>query len=116
MDIDIFRDRSPAVVQRFGSVGDHTCGIFHVMLGPVPTPLTVIAAADAGWDHVSVSAPGRVPTWSEMELVKRLFFEADETAMQLHVPPSMHINNHPSVLHMWRPHMEFIPMPPVYMV
>jgi hypothetical protein len=47
-----------------------------------------------------------------MEYVKRAFFKDDETAMQLHVPPTQHINNHPYVLHLWRPVKVAIPMPP----
>ncbi len=68
------------------------------------------------WDHVSISTAARCPTWAEMEQIKRLFFEDHETAMQLHVPPADHINNHPYCLHLWRPtHME-IPRPPGIMV
>lgn len=79
--------------------------------GPSPEPigafqigeLRVLAANGAGWDHVSVSRPDRCPTWDEMERIKRLFFKPDETAMQLHVPVSEHINHHPNCLHIWRP-------------
>jgi len=80
--------------------------------------LKVLASADGGWDHVSVSCIDRCPTWHEMELAKRLFFEDDETAMQLHVPRKDHINNHPFCLHLWRPRSRFkqIPMPPKGMV
>jgi hypothetical protein len=51
-----------------------------------------------------------------MEYVKRLFFKNDELAMQLHVTPDQHINNHPFCLHMWRPHDKEIPLPPAIMV
>jgi len=76
--------------------------------------ITLRVFADAGddWDHVSVSLSNRCPTWAEMEYVKRTFFKDDETAMQLHVPPTQHINNHPYVLHLWRPVKVAIPMPP----
>lgn len=81
--------------------------------------LRCIASAafeDLRWDHVSISTANRCPTWDEMEQIKRLFFEDHETAMQLHVPPADHINNHPYCLHLWRPtHME-IPRPPGFMV
>ena len=81
--------------------------------------LKCIASAayeDLTWDHVSISTASRCPTWDEMEQIKRLFFEDSETAMQLHVPPADHINNHPYCLHLWRPtHME-IPRPPPIMV
>lgn len=78
--------------------------------------LRVIASAGGGWDHVSVSLSDRCPTWDEMEHVKRLFFKATEAAMQLHVPPSQHVNIHPFCLHLWRPHDGVIPMPPADMV
>ena len=78
--------------------------------------LAIIASWADGWDHVSVSRKDRCPTWEEMETVKRLFFAEDETAMQLHVPPTDHINVHPYCLHMWRPHGGHIPLPPKGMV
>lgn len=78
--------------------------------------LRVIASFGCGWDHVSVSLPNRCPNWLEMEHVKRLFFRDDEAAMQLHVPPSEHINHHQHCLHIWRPHGVDIPMPPAWMV
>lgn len=78
--------------------------------------LKVIASFGDGWDHVSVSLPTRCPTWEEMEFVKRLFFNEDEVAYQLHVAPKDHINIHSYVLHMWRPQDVAIPLPPTYMV
>ena len=99
--------------------------VVHPVLGP-PIPdqggafalwgLAIIASWADGWDHVSVSRKDRCPTWDEMETVKRLFFSDDEIAMQLHVPPSDHINVHPYCLHLWRPHSADIPMPPKGMV
>jgi len=87
----------------------------------IPHPATgvflqVIASNGGGWDHVSVSLPNRCPNWREMEFVKRLFFKPDETSMQLHVPPSDHINCHPNCLHLWRPQEGSIPRPPEWMV
>lgn len=115
-DIERFRDKSEAVLRHFGGYGNDSCGRFIVTLGAAPTPLIVIAASDTGWDHVSVSAPNRCPTWNEMEAVKRLFFKDDECAMQLHVPPADHINVNPFVLHLWRPLEAAIPRPPGWMV
>lgn len=83
--------------------GDETCGGFSVPSCINRQPLHVIASADGGWDHVSVSKDKRIPNWQEMEQIKRLFFFDDETAMQLHVPPKDHINCHPRTLHLWRP-------------
>ena len=95
-----------------GEIGDDTAGAF-VLPSPVDHgALRVVAAADAGWDHVSVSREDRIPTWAEMELIKRLFFRDNETAMQLHVASAQHINIHPHCLHLWRPHRKPIPLPP----
>lgn len=78
--------------------------------------LRVIACAGGDWDHVSVSCSDRIPTWDEMEKIKRMFFKESETAMQLHVPTAQHINIHHNVLHLWRPHSVAIPLPPAWMV
>ena len=78
--------------------------------------LRVIASWTDGWDHVSISLPDRCPNWSEMERVKRAFFQDHEVAMQLHVAPSDHISVHPFCLHLWRPHNAVIPLPPKEMV
>jgi hypothetical protein len=47
-----------------------------------------------------------------MEQIKRLFFNDNEVAMQLHVTPDNHISVHPHCLHIWRPHDVEIPLPP----
>lgn len=100
----------------WGVSGSNHAGIYSFTLrrGEVH----VIVSSDGGWDHVSVSGENRCPTWNEMEFIKRIFFKEDETAMQLHVPPSDHINCNPFVLHMWRPLNELtpIPRPPASMV
>lgn len=95
---------------------DGTGGAFRIPYPPTGVDLLVIASASHGWDHVSVSLPNRCPNWPEMEHVKRLFFREDETAMQLHVPPSDHVNVHPFCLHLWRPIGALIPRPPAWMV
>lgn len=80
--------------------------------------LRIIAGSGVGWDHISVSTENRCPTWEEMEYVARLFFKTDEIAMQLHVPEKDYINNHPFVLHWWRPisKLKKIPLPPKSLV
>src|ERR1700760_1277596 len=102
-----------------GSITKATCiergmdgGAFTV-LSPIDGQiLAIIASWGLGWDHVSVSRKNRVPNWAEMEHVKRIFFKEDEVAVQYHVPPAEHVNIHPNVLHLWRPHYEAVPMPP----
>lgn len=91
-------------------------GIF-VIPGPYGRELRVIASSgdrELGilWEHVSVSVASRCPNWPEMCRVKSLFWDAEETVMQLHVPESRWINNHPHCLHLWRPLEAAIPLPP----
>lgn len=64
------------------------------------------------WDHVSVSTEKRIPLWAEMAFVKDVFWLPEETVMQLHVPTKQHINVHPFTLHLWRPLLVEIPLPP----
>lgn len=114
--LDAYRNTSARVVELFGSTGDSNSGVFEVPGPRISRLLRVIATADAGWDHVSVSLSNRCPTWEEMEHIKRLFFRDDETAMQLHVPPTDHVNVKATCLHLWRPHVGEIPRPPAWMV
>lgn len=111
--LDAFRVEAPSF---WGFNGDETCGAFLIRSPTGSYSLRVIASAGDGWDHVSVSLSNRCPNWIEMDHVKRLFFKDDETAMQLHVPPSDNINFHPYCLHLWRPHDAEIPRPPAWMV
>lgn len=80
--------------------GDETCGSF-IIASPIDdAPMYVIASQGGAWDHVSVSRRNRCPNWPEMDHVRKLFFEACETVMQLHVPSEENINNHPNCLHL----------------
>lgn len=115
-ELDIYRDCSPEIVEYFGSAGDEAGGAFRVPSCIDRAPMRVIASSGEGWDHVSVSRKNRCPNWPEMEHVKRMFFETDETVMQLHVPLTDHINYHSNCLHLWRPHDAEIPRPPGWMV
>lgn len=97
--------------------GDKRNGAFVVPSPETNEPLRILASAGCGWDHVSVSLEDRCPTWAEMEHIKKLFL-GDAVAMQLHMPESDHVNNHPFTLHIWRPRskMKRIPTPPKFMV
>lgn len=107
--LDRYRISSMAL---WGTDGDDKVGRFIVASPLDRGDLRVIATSGEQWDHVSVSRHNRCPNWAEMEHVKRLFFNDDETAMQLHVPTGDHVNYHPYCLHLWRPlHCE-IPRPP----
>lgn len=74
--------------------------------------LFVFASDNSFWDHVSVAMLGRYPTWNEMNHVKNLFWDAEETVIQYYPPLSKYINNHRNVLHMWKPQFMTMPLPP----
>lgn len=67
------------------------------------------------WQHVSVSIAGSglPPSWSVMCQIKDLFWGDDEWVIQYHPPRSEYVNNHPGVLHLWKPLLVTIPKPPV---
>lgn len=94
----------------------------HDGLAFVTTPkgqkLTVIFSSDhgTGWEHVSISTQTRTPTWEEMCFVKGLFWDAEETVIQLHPPESQWVNNHPHCLHLWRPTLAAVSLPPQILV
>jgi hypothetical protein len=73
---------------------------------------------DTEWEHVSVHAwdaafrKAQTPTWDQMCFVKDLFWSEDELVLQFHPAKSDYINVHPHVLHLWRPKVAVIPMPP----
>jgi hypothetical protein len=72
----------------------------------------VIASDGAGWEHVSVSLnKKRCPTWDEMCLVKNMFWDDEDCVLQFHPKKSEYVNNHPYVLHLWRPIGISFPIP-----
>jgi hypothetical protein len=111
-ELDSYRLKTPQVLELYGFYGDATCGAFELPYPRTSVYLSVLASSGNGWDHLSVSLPFRCPTWDEMSFAKRTFFKPDEVVMQLHVADSDHINLHPNVLHLWRPHHDIIPLPP----
>ena len=56
-----------------------------------------------GWEHISVSLRDRCPTWTEMCVVKNIFWTEEELVLQFHPPKSEYINVHNFVLHLWKP-------------
>lgn len=111
-DVEPFRFRNGA----YGSPAGADYGAFRVP-GPCGRELQIIASpgdadGDIPWEHVSVSLNNRCPNWEEMCFVKALFWDDEDTVMQLHPPKSKWVNNHPFCLHLWRPLKEAIPLPP----
>lgn len=63
------------------------------------------------WEHVSVSLANRTPTWEEMCMVKRLFWDDSECVIEFHPPRSEYISVHDNCLHLWKPPYP-VPRPP----
>ncbi len=77
---------------------------------------TVIASDGKDWEHVSVSLPDRCLTWEEMCFIKGMFWGEEDAVMQIHPRKSEYVNNHPYTLHLWRPMVAPLPLPPTFMV
>ena len=92
------------------------CGAFE-LLSPEPGwALFMICADGLGWEHVSVRAVNkagrsRTPSWKEMCAVKAVCWDGEDVVMQLHPRRSEYVNQHPNVLHLWRPLEAQIPTP-----
>jgi len=97
----------------------HLAGAFR-LIAPSGAMLAVMSSGSGpdceGWEHVSVSAEKRCPTWDEMCWIKDQFWDKHETVVQYHPPESEYVNFHPHCLHMWRPLEMSIPLPPVLFV
>lgn len=107
--VEKFRNRDHPTMGTNSEWGNN--GVFQI-----PTSsgfvLTCIVSDGGGWEHVSIEAPGRTPTWEEMDFIKGLFWMESEIAIQYHVSDARKINVHPYVLHLWRPTGERVPQPP----
>lgn len=91
------------------------------LIPPLPDAVMLVAISSGvdhehNWEHVSVTAEGRCPTWDEMCWVKDLFWDKHEMAVQYHPPESEYVRCHPYCLHMWAPIGMSIPMPPMLLV
>ena len=61
-----------------------------------------------GWEHVSIShvRPNKMPDWNTMCKVKDMFWEKEDTVVQMHPAESEYFHGfkgRPNVLHLWRP-------------
>jgi len=95
--------------------GDGNNGLFIIPLTNGNT-LTIIASDGLGWDHVSVSIKGaKLPSWNEMNTVKDLFWDQEETVVQYHPKKSEYIDN-AQVLHLWKKQGVDLELPPKIML
>jgi hypothetical protein len=99
----------------FSSRGDNW-GAFDLLDNARPgTMFRIIATTGSDeipWEHVSVSTRTRCPTWDEMCWVKGLFFEDEEAVVQYHPKKSDYVSYHAFCLHLWRPLVDLLPLPP----
>lgn len=107
----------------YDSVPGDTFGIFRVPGRHANgRELKIIASSGDDeylWEHVSVSlpdSPKKCPSWQEMCIVKDLFWEPEQAVMQIHPPASQYVNQHEGCLHLWRPILVAVPLPPRIMV
>lgn len=94
-------------------------GLFMVPTFDGKVELTVIASDEGGWDHVSVSVAkpsSRIPSWGEMEYIKRMFWDPEDVVLQFHPPRKKYINKCKYCLHMWRKTGVDNELPPAWMV
>lgn len=93
-------------------------GVFAIPLsnGEVAIAIADNAIFDSEWEHVSVSTSHRCLTWEEMCKIKDLFFDEDETVMQIHPAKENYVNFQEFCLHLWRSKTKEIPLPPPRLV
>ena len=96
---------------------DGNNGFFYLRDSPFGIGFEAIASDGAGWEHVSVKAVNArgdtgIPLWEEMCWIKDQFWDGEDVVIQFHPRKSEYVNNHPHVLHLWRPTSSIVPMPP----
>ena len=106
------REAPYLMVRQIGSDG----GSGEIMFGKLTG--SVIWSNGGGWDHVSIAPYKRhyTPTWDDMCRLKDMFFREDEVVVQYHPAKTEYVNNVANCLHLWRPQVEALPVPPSFMV
>lgn len=98
-------DRGPLA----SSTSDRNNGAFSLKFDG--EEIHIIVSDGQGWDHVSVSAQDRCPTWEAMSYVKNLVWRNDETVIQIHPPSRLHKNDQRHTLHLWRHQKSEVALP-----
>ena len=117
---ELARDTSHPVLRSSSADGNN--GAFWIESPEPGRRLALICSDGLGWERVSVHACRaegrqlRTPTWKEMAYVKDLCWDGEDVVMQLHPRKSEYVNQHPHVLHLWRPTHGLIPTPDPLMV
>lgn len=76
----------------------------------------VIFTNGFGWEHLSISSSSRTPDWDTMCLAKSVFWDDDEACVQYHPRKEDYVNMHEHCLHIWKPLLKELPLPPSIMV
>ena len=63
------------------------------------------------WLHVSVARVGRLPSYSDMTRIKRLFIGPDQFAYSVWAAEEDHVSIHDTCLHLWSPLTGELPLP-----
>ncbi len=89
--------------------------------GLIPSrQLLVIASDGEGWEHVSCHVSDGThewtPVWDEMSYLKGIFWDPEDCVVEYHPPASQYINFHGHTLHLWRPTLLELPLPPSILV
>ena len=98
--------------------GDGISGGARFMRGPMKG-MSVIWSCNEGWEHVSIDGRKRDPDWSEMCLLKNIFWREDETVVQYHPAKEHYVNNVEHCLHLWKPIERYagaLPVPPEHLI
>lgn len=100
------------------------CGAFYIPSCFPGVMLGVIASDGSDWvktglpppifEHASVRVINeqRLPTWNEMDYVKKIFWSDDEVVAQLHVNDERKVQHRTDVLHLWKQIGQDYSLPP----
>lgn len=78
--------------------------------------LNFIFSYQLGWEHLSVSMPGKTPSWDQMCVMKNIFWNEDEACVEYHPKKEEYVNDHEYCLHIWKPTKVELPTPPTILV
>lgn len=87
---------------------------FHGIIS-MPTWIgNLIVSKGGGWEHISVSPKKLriIPSWDDMCRLKDIFWNEDESVIEIHPAKNEYVNNMPNCLHLWRCYYKDMVLPP----
>lgn len=79
-------------------------GVFNTLDGG-----RVIVSKDGGLWHLSMSYPGKIPSYEQLKSARYKYLPDDILVAQLFPPSKDFVNLHPYVLHLWQLKPEEVP-------